>query len=749
MAKNDGINRSLDELNTMYRVVEALENKLSGLPGKFKAVGASEIKLDKVKKELQTLHGTFEMIHTDFDKVSKSISSINTKKIEPKLQADKLGDAVKGIKDEFDNASDAVEAFNTVLDNFSPKAIEKKLENLSKTAKETESNLAGISASTGNAGAAGGSEKLSSGSGQSTLNKVLQNDTVKFLAAENAKILLEATSEAVSVRVNSSLGAETGTMVNSVMSSAMSGALAGAAAGIPGIVAGAVIGTVSGFIIGSTKIFEKEDEAFKDYYKNQYEKLLEEQGQMLSQGTEIYASREQSTLPFSALLGGKVEAQYFLDEINDFAIHSTYNPDELEVISKSLLNTGYDSNKIISLLEKVGEAGAALDWSSEDAASVAVAMGSMEKSDKATLDSLNSLIQRNIPVWEALSEIGSEQTIIEKVNNGEISGRDVTKYIVEYISSHYSGSMEAQMQTYSGLSQTLEELKNNLSAAQGEGYAEKRKSGIEDEIEFLDSEKGDQLKDAYKKMGEWSAHLENLGDEYERDALKAVMTGEISNKFDEKTRKRLQVLHEEYSAYEKLGTEDAGAKMGGVLMEGEAIGKNGYNASGEAQQQLDINRTLAENIKNDAGIKEEYWNAGYEMGVQFSYGLDSARVALNRKNYGIQHVGNQITNNRTNAFGSYDTGTYHTTPSDIRLPVGGKATQFASGISYVPYDNFPAILYGGEHVLATQDNRSYEKSGTGTLNITGNNFYIREEADIEKVAKMMASKYLQSMALAQ
>jgi hypothetical protein len=59
----------------------------------------------------------------------------------------------------------------------------------------------------------------------------------------------------------------------------------------------------------------------------------------------------------------------------------------------------------------------------------------------------------------------------------------------------------------------------------------------------------------------------------------------------------------------------------------------------------------------------------------------------------------------------------------------------AYGLSYVPYNNFPALLHEGERVLTASENRGY-KSGAG-VTVTGNSFTVREEADINKVAKAL------------
>ncbi|GED65134.1 phage tail protein [Lysinibacillus fusiformis] len=77
------------------------------------------------------------------------------------------------------------------------------------------------------------------------------------------------------------------------------------------------------------------------------------------------------------------------------------------------------------------------------------------------------------------------------------------------------------------------------------------------------------------------------------------------------------------------------------------------------------------------------------------------------------------------------------------LGSGDKPKSHYHGISDVPYDSYYARLHKGERVLTAQENRSYDQDsnggGTGTgVVITGNNFTVREEVDIEKIAYQLA-----------
>ena len=729
MAKNKP-----QEINSLEKNILGLNRILDDASNKIKFLNG--ISLASIRKEFATLR---EEVGT----IKNELSGLSDTKVAPQFDMGSARNSIGEVKDEFNKILDVADQLDSKLNKSNFSNFQNNLEQNLSTIKESNTDAIRLNDSL---------SKVENRAGN-----ILDKDVFQGLAVEGITQLAGSFTNALSSTIMSSRGSEVGTMAGSIMSSLLSGAMAGSAFGPWGIAAGSVIGLVTGIVDGKTKVSEQKDEAFKDYYKLQYEAIKEEQSKTLAQGTEIYAAREQYLLPFSTTLGGSEAAEGFLKELDSFAIKTTYDFEQAAAISKGLLSAGYSKDEIIPLLMRAGNVGAAYGLTDDAVAEVSATMADLQLSETATLESLNILLQRNIPVWEALAEDTgyTVQQVAELASKGSFTGEEAAEAIYNFIDRKYSGSMLMESQTYSGLSSTLTELKNNLSSEEGKGYADTRKSGMEAEISMLKSEEGEALKEAYNQMGQWKAHLENLEVEYQNDALKAILSGEVSDKFDDNNKERLAQIYKEYKKYEGINTSQAGMIKGRLYAEAQAIAQNQYNASYDAQLELKSNLTLAENLKEDAKLNEAYWDVGYQMGVQFSKGMGSALhenkrgtllgIEDGRRRY--QDLSEADLNGKSNKL--FNSEIIVNSSVNENLTYGGKATQSASNINYNPYDNFPAILYGGEHVLATQDNRSYEKSGTGTLNITGNNFYIREEADIEKVAKMMASKYLQSMALAQ
>ena len=110
-------------------------------------------------------------------------------------------------------------------------------------------------------------------------------------------------------------------------------------------------------------------------------------------------------------------------------------------------------------------------------------------------------------------------------------------------------------------------------------------------------------------------------------------------------------------------------------------------------------------------LNQDYWDAGYEKGQEFSKGMAAAR----RDNY-------------WSGYGST------IGPNPQRNPY-----RYAVGIDYVPYDNFPALLHQGERVQTAVEARS-ERPGMSGIQISMYGTTIREDADIDRVAEALLRK---------
>lgn len=292
--------------------------------------------------------------------------------------------------------------------------------------------------------------------------------------------------------------------------------------------------------------------------------------------------------------------------------------------------------------------------------------------------------------------------------------------------------------SYAEVTSNYQKSEDDINEASGDGYNDERKTGLEAQTEWNNSESGAELKENDSIIGQWQASLANLSDQYQRESLDALFGGDVSSStiLSDTAKERLQSMAEEYStakeAYYK-GDKSQAAVMERLTESAKAMGTNEYNASADNQAQVDEQKTLIKTITEDAELNDAYWDAGYQMALQYEAGMEAAAQ---------KEKAQILIADQQNQLGNYiiDKNGNKVTPFDL-MPKN------AYGLSYVPYNNYPAMLHEGERVLTASENRSYS-SGGGSVVITGNSFTVREEADIEKVAKAIVSKINNAYAVA-
>jgi len=494
------------------------------------------------------------------------------------------------------------------------------------------------------------------------------------------QLLGNASLGATNTLIGSAAGSEAGGMISSAISSAISGAAIGSI--IPGIgtAVGAAIGAGAGLITGGAAVYGKQDDVFKSYVQDAYNRVTEERASSLSAGSAIAAGRETTMTSFTTLFGGAEKAQAYFEDLIEFAAKTPFAFDELTSISKTLKTFNYATEEMIPTLRKVGDAGAALGLSSSDVSLAATFIGRMRSSDKATLEYLNPLNERGFSVFQWIAD-DLDTTIADvydKISKGKLSGTYVSDLILKQFDELYGGMMDVQSRTYAGMVSTLEDAQTELDNAMGVGYNEERKKGIAAETDFLSGETGEAMQEAYKSIGAWQADLENQKEEYIRNAIQAAMETD------------------KYIAAKQAG--DA-VTMGRIIMEAKIHGINEYNAGPGAQEQLASDLALIESIRDDAALNKAYWDAGHKLGLEFSKG----RAA------GMNGISVQRAAEIDRIYAGYDNYT---------LRPG-----YAVGLPRVPYDNFPALLHEGERVLTAREARAADRnSGSVHVTITGNTF---------------------------
>lgn len=518
--------------------------------------------------------------------------------------------------------------------------------------------------------------------------------------------------------VGSAFGSNAGTMFSSGLSGAVQGAALGSLLGLPGMAAGAVIGGGIGLITGGSQIYQERDEAFKAYVQEATQGQLEDLSTSITSGSATAAQRELDLIAFDQLLGSGQGAKYLAD-LREMAASTPMEYSDLTAMSRALATGfGNDQQRMLGLMEGIGNAGSAVGVDASGMTYMAQVMSRMQSSGKVGLEDLNAFQDRGIDVIGMLSDaLGKSQgDIYDMISKGSISGTKAVDIIQQGL-EQYAGAMDKMSQTFSGLESTLADAQTEMDNAYGEGYNETRKKGLQEEINFLSGYSGDIMAEANRAMGAWQAELENSKEQYQREALSAVMTGAKASSFSEEKQARLNEMWADYQLAESKG--DA-AEQGRLLAEARVLAQGEYNASEGAQLMVQYEKELAAAIRDDAASNDAYWDAGYRKGQEYSKGWAAARTSQ-----WIEDVPDENTvAGRVRARNHY---------------------RYAYGLDRVPYDDFPALLHEGERVLTAREAREADsKPGRSiSITITGNQFGagVSAEEIVQRLADQIELKF--------
>lgn len=642
---------------------------------------------DRYSESVKKMATVTKSFGKDVDKLEDTLYALNKNKITLKMDLSKAKSELKAAEKQFNLTQSAADGLKMELAQANYDNIVRNLKTVTMAARDTEKAISKVENRSGGVG--GGAGAVSSIVSAIAANGIGQMIGDTMLNIGNAS-------------AGSALGSAGGNIVSNMLSSAASGAALGTAVGGLGIgtAVGAGLGAVVGAVNGITQNAQNKDDAFKSYVQDAYDTVTQEQANSLTTGSAIAAGRETDRISFATLFGDAGIADTYLANLVEMSNNTPFLYDDLTAMSKTLATYKYGADEILPVLQTIGDAGAALGQSTSDMTMVATALGRMKSSNKTTLEYLNILNDRGIGAVGMLSEAyGVDQgTMYGMISKGQIEGTKAAEIILQAMTDSFAGSMEAQSKTFSGLTSTVEGLTQELDNAMGEGYNEGRMAGLQAQRDWLSGESGKAVQEANKAIGAWKAELENSKEQYIRDAMDAMMASD------------------EYQTAKASG--DA-AEMGRLIMEAKVQGMNEYNASDGAQLALESEKTLVDSIRNDTSLNQDYWDAGYEKGNWFTKGLAA----------GVTD-GWSITETLTPEEASKDAERLQTL-KDLGL--------YATGIDYVPYDNFPALLHQGERVQTAVEARS-EDAGSGGVQIVMYGTTIREDADIDRVASALLEK---------
>lgn len=600
--------------------------------------------------------------------------------------------------------------FDRAIQNYSN--VEGQLQLVSRQARQTQRDLLdttdAISRVDNRAGSSRGGSRILSALGQAGI----------FAMAGNVA------SQWADVIVGSSFGGEVGGLFSGALSGAASGASLGTLLGGPaGTAIGAAIGGALGLAGGAAQSYQSRDQAFMDYYGGLYETASQATESSLTAGTGTAAQRELDAIAFNRLLGDGVGDRY-LEDLRTLAASTPMEYADLTSMSRALATGFGDSpERMLELMEAIGDAGSAVGVSASDMTAMAQAMSRMNSSGKASLEFLNIFQDRGVDVIGMLSDaMGRTQgEIYDMISKGEISGQDAANIIQAGMESRYGGAMETMSRTFDGLTSTLSDAMTEIDNATGEGYNRMAAQGLQADIDAYGGELGEALAAANEIIGEGKAIAENLDRQYSREALSALTLGTDTTVYGEEQAARLQEMHGQYTdlveRYQTASEEDKAIIAGEIEAlkeEAQTMADNAYDASDMAQSLQDVELDLIAAIRdNTAALGSAAWGRDYQTSQELGKGQFSVS-------------------------GSMSSVSAITSGYQVR---GMTNAQHAYGLGRVPYDNYAALLHEGERVLTAREAREMDRKTSSPIQITvTGSWSVRTDEDVDAIATAILRK---------
>lgn len=659
-----------------------------------------------MRSGMTTFRGDVSQLQQELTQLSNTKVSLKMDITQARQQANLARKAYEELGEEVDDTTRAAAKADWAEAETNLENLRQEYASVSRQVKQTKQDIedATIAASKADNRAAVG---MTSGSSADGLLSALATAGITSLAGDVGAQFLGTVA-------SSAYGSEAGTLLEGAMSGAAVGAGLGSLGGPVMAAVGAGLGGVVGTVGSAAQIYQDRDDAFKEFYTGVYDTQSEAVTAQAESGSETASQRELDAISFDTLITDKMGASAFLKELASTAAKTPFEYSDLTTMAKSLaIGFGDDVERMLELMEGIGNAGATVGASTSDMQWLATALSRMQSTDQAQLAEINMFQDRGIDVIGMLADYygKSEGDVRSMISGGDIGGREAVNIIQEGLSM-YDGAMDTMSATFDGLTSTLSDTMAEIYNASGESYNASRSESMAMDIEAYGGSLGEALKDAYSAIGAGQAALENLQDAYTRDALSAVLEGgELTQEWDASTAQQLEQLAGEYEAAMedyKSGNDEAGVKMDSIITTAQGLADEQFKASDLYQQDLEAQGKSLDALGSNTTALQAA-TAAYKLAQQRTIGMGA--VSFGSSSGGTDQsyaskVGSLTQQANPGAFSSY-----------------AAARSYAYGLDRVPYDNFPSLLHQDERVLTAREARAMDSQTPNiTVTVTGNSF---------------------------
>lgn len=175
-------------------------------------------------------------------------------------------------------------------------------------------------------------------------------------------------------------------------------------------------------------------------------------------GIKFNSSIEQTTIAMGTMLGSTAQAKTLIGEVTKMAAATPFEFPELADATKRLVAYGVAAEDAVPLMTRLGDISSALQIPIGELSDI---YGKMKVSGRITMEDINQLAGRGIPIYSALGKVMGvpEAKIRDMVSAGKI-GFPMIEQAFENITdkgSMFGGMMDKQSTSFAGLMSTLKD----------------------------------------------------------------------------------------------------------------------------------------------------------------------------------------------------------------------------------------------------------------------------------------------------
>lgn len=655
---------------------------------------------DKLSDSLRQMRKGVKSLETDVEHYKKLQQRVFEEKAQVKLDITQakqnMKELEKAVRNGSEGARDAFLEQQTALESLNDEY--KRLSNLQSEVLRGEKEIQTTMSRNSNANAG-------SGVGAGLIGAA---GMMKSLAkAGLGSMLGGAAGDLLGNMTSSAFGSTIGGAVGSIGGNALSGAAMGSIAGPIGTAVGAAVGGLTGAIQAlNNKQQQQADDLFRNEVQSLYNTTTAEMQDKISNGSAYAAERENYKRNYASMTDDETGKKLY-ESIMKYGDTTPYDTSVMLGKGMEMLSYGIDKKNVPEFMDIIGNIamGDANKFSGLSyAISQSMAAGKLNAQDK------NQMVGYGFNPLEYIAK--NKGISIAEASELMSDGKITSDMLVEALRTatsegeRYHDAVNAMSDTFSGLQGQLESAKKNIEIAMGEGYNEARKKGMEKEIEAYNGDLGEKMKNAYSMVGAYEAEMEN---QYQQSIINAMQ-----------------------DATKRIEEEGlTGIEAEKVMWEAKTQAEIDYKNSEEYQKKLQAEKSLVANIQSSLTESGEYVKFGQAMADQFSKGWQSGRLSN-----ATSDVRAKINENGVTGFiNSIFENSYNGTPGNYYGPPKPKRSN-AAGLKRVPYDGYITELHEGERVL-TRVEADKEGGGSVTIAKLADQIVVREEADIDKIARAL------------